>query len=64
MTLSLIVGYFKMNSAKKINALRGTPGQKIWRRGYYDHILRDDKDYDALTEYILSNPQNWLLNKE
>lgn len=64
MTLSLIVGYFKMNSTKKINALRGTPGQKIWQRGYYDHFLRDDKDYDALTEYILSNPQNWLLNKE
>ena len=64
MTLSLIVGYFKMTSAKKINVLRGTLGQTVWQRGYYDHILRDDRDYDALTEYILTNPQNWLVDKE
>lgn len=64
MTIPLIIGYFKMTSAKKINVLRGRPGGKVWQRGYFDHILRDDKDYDALTEYILMNPYNWLLDKE
>lgn len=53
-----------MTSAKKINMLLGTPGEKIWQRGYFHRILRDDKDYDALTEYILMNPHNWLLDKE
>jgi len=64
MKLPLVVGYLKMNTARKINRLRGTPGQTVWQRGYYDHILRDDRDYDALTEYILTNPQNWLVDKE
>ena len=64
MKLPLVVGYLKMNAAREINRLRGTPGQTVWQRGYYDHILRDDRDYDALTEYILTNPQNLLVDKE
>lgn len=64
MTLPLIVGYFKMNSAKKINALRKTTGSPVWQRGYYDHVLRDDKDYDELVEYIYSNPEHWGIDDD
>lgn len=59
MSLPLIVGYFKMNSAKRINLLRGTHGIAVWQRNYYDQILRSDKDYDDLVEYILTNSQRW-----
>lgn len=64
MTLPLIVGYFKMNSAKKINELRKKAGKPVWQRGYYDRILRDDRDYDELVEYIYSNPNYWGIDKD
>lgn len=59
MTLSLVMGYFKMNSAKRINLLRDTPRDHVWQRGYYDRILRPGREYPAAVEYILTNPQRW-----
>lgn len=64
MLLPLVMGYFKMNSAKNINLLRGTPGTPIWQRNYYDRALRDDKDCDDLIEYILTNPLRWGFDKD
>jgi hypothetical protein len=64
MTIPLILGYLKMNTAKRINLIRETPGAHVWQRGYYDKILRVDKDYDSLVEYILSNPARWGIDKD
>jgi len=64
MTIPLIIGYLKMNTAKQINLLRQTPGEQVWQRGYFDKILRVDKDYDSLVEYILTNPARWGMDKD
>lgn len=32
---------------------------QIWQRSYYDHIIRGEKDYLEIWEYIESNPQKW-----
>ncbi|GCE07517.1 hypothetical protein KDAU_48460 [Dictyobacter aurantiacus] len=29
---------------------------KIWQKRFYDHIIRDQRDFDAQTAYILNNP--------
>ncbi|HAL61782.1 MAG TPA: IS200/IS605 family transposase [Chloroflexi bacterium] len=29
---------------------------KLWQRGFYDHILREDEDLTTVGEYILHNP--------
>ena len=34
-------------------------GQTIFQRSYYDHIIRDGADYDAIKTYILENPATW-----
>ncbi len=34
-------------------------GRKIWQRGYYDHIIRDEADYLRVWEYIETNPGKW-----
>ena len=31
----------------------------IWQRNYYEHIIRDQADYERIGGYILSNPVNW-----
>lgn len=37
-----------------------TPFRKrLWQRDYYDHIIRDEREYLALEEYIINNPQSW-----
>ena len=36
-------------------------GEKIWQRSYYDHIIRDQNDYNEIWEYIDTNPKKWIL---
>ncbi|MHB8087426.1 MAG: transposase [Anaerolineaceae bacterium] len=64
MTIPLVVGYFKMNAAKQINYLRETQGTHVWQRNYYDKIIESDDEYDAISEYILTNPSRWGLDKD
>jgi len=40
--LSEIVRAFKTFSARRINVLRGTPGQRLWQRSYRDRIVRNE----------------------
>ena len=31
----------------------------VWQRNYYEHIIRNEQDYNAIAEYIIHNPENW-----
>lgn len=63
-SLSEIVRQFKTFSARRINALRGTPGVPVWQRNYYDHIIRSDRENEEVAVYIANNPANWLMDSE
>ena len=39
-------------------------GENIWQPRYYDHIIRNQKDYNEILEYIENNPRKWILTKE
>ena len=76
MTLPLVMGYFKMNSAKRINELLHSSGVPVWQRNYYEHIVRDtpvttihesplrERSLDAVRLYIHLNPERWQEDKE
>lgn len=34
-------------------------GKKIWHSRYYDHIVRNKKEYEMIYNYIENNPMNW-----
>lgn len=51
---------FKSVVCKQINMIRGTSGMKIWQANYYDHIIRNDKEYRRIADYIEKNPACWL----
>ncbi len=38
-------------------------GQSIWQRSFYDHVVRNKKDYDRLVKYIYENPLNWVYDE-
>ena len=37
---------------------------RLWQRSYYDHVIRDENDYEVISDYILSNPMNWDKDEE
>ena len=47
-----------------INRLQGTPGSVIWQRNYFDRVIRNDVELNAIREYIVNNPLRWDLDKE
>ena len=38
-------------------------GVPIFQRSYYDHVIRNQRDYDEIWEYIENNPRKWVLTK-
>ncbi len=34
-------------------------GQSVWQTSYYDHIIRNEKDYLEIWQYIDGNPARW-----
>ncbi len=64
MTLPLVVGYFKMNTAKRINEILDSAGVPVWQRNYYEHVIRDHEEYNRIHLYIDSNVDNWVSDEE
>jgi putative transposase len=56
-SLGAIVGSFKSAVTKRIGREHNVTG--IWQRNYYEHIIRDDKDLQRITDYIEANPSRW-----
>jgi REP element-mobilizing transposase RayT len=59
MLLPKIIGYLKMNTGKHINILAGTTGKPVWQKNYFEHIIRNEKAYYGIVEYIENNPLLW-----
>ena len=38
-------------------------GENIWQSRYYDHVIRNQKDYDEIWQYIENNPRKWVIQK-
>ena len=36
---------------------------KVWQRNYYEHIIRNERSFDYITNYIINNPSNWDKDK-
>ena len=34
-------------------------GSKLFQRSYHDHVIRGEKDYQKIWQYIDNNPANW-----
>ncbi len=35
-----------------------------WQPRYHDHIIRDEKSYHRIRNYIKNNPKNWEEDSE
>ena len=59
-TLGQIVAYFKYQSTKEMNRIETENAiTKFWQRSYYEHIIRNEKELQQKTDYIMDNPSQW-----
>ena len=58
-SLPSIIRSFKSASTRRINVMRKTPGQPVWQRNYYEHIIKGETDLDRIRQYIRDNPARW-----
>lgn len=58
--IGAMVRGFKGAASRRINQIRNTPGALVWQRNYYEHVIRDDADYNCIAEYVANNPQRWM----
>lgn len=55
--LGTIIGTWKAYVTREAHKVR--PDLKIWQRNFHDHIIRNERSYQEIWQYIESNPQNW-----
>lgn len=61
-SLPVVIGSFKSVCSKHIHKALPTLNF-AWQERYWDNIIRDEKAYNIISEYILNNPQNWDKDK-
>lgn len=37
---------------------------KFWQRNYYEHIVRNERELNAIRQYIIDNPKNWKKDRD
>jgi putative transposase len=57
-SLGVIVGTFKAA------VTRSTGRARVWQRGYYEHVVRDEADLERIRDYIVTNPAKWALDPD
>lgn len=55
-TISRVIKQFKGSVTKQV-------GRPIWQKSFYDHGIRNQRDYDEIWEYIENNPLKYALNR-
>lgn len=60
-TLGNIIGWYKYQVTKQVNDLTGNAGGRIFQRSYYDHVIRNQHDYNEIWQYIENNPKKWVI---
>jgi len=51
-TISTVVQQMK-------GAVTKSYGRSIWQKLFYDHVIRNQRDYDEIWNYIENNPLKW-----
>lgn len=54
-TMSVVLGNMKSYTSK-------ASGKSIWQDSFHDHVIRNQKDYDMIWQYIENNPKKWQLD--
>jgi putative transposase len=62
-SLGAVIQSFKAIVTKRARADLHFEGE-FWQRNYYEHLLRNEREFLGASEYILDNPRMWNLDQE
>ena len=60
---SIGVGKGELRFAPTTDALTIGSENKVWQRNYYEHIIRDERAYRNIANYIRTNSLRWNEDK-
>ena len=63
-TISNIIWWFKSKTTDEYikwvyNKKYKVFDKRLWQKGFYENIIRDEKWYIKIRDYIINNPYNW-----
>ncbi len=61
-TLSVIIRTYK--AAVTTVCRRANHDEFAWQRNYYEHIIRNERELNAIRQYIRNNPLKWELDRD
>ncbi len=61
-SIGSVLGSFKA-AVSRISRKSWTQ-ETIWQRNYYEHVIRNDKEFETIRQYVRNNPMNWELDRE
>ncbi len=60
-TIQQIVSLYKAGVSRKIR--KRDPKRIVWQRSFYEHVIRNQNDYDMIWNYIENNPVKWEMDR-
>jgi REP element-mobilizing transposase RayT len=42
---------------------RRTKGAPVWQRGHYERVVGNERQLNAIRQYIADNPASWILDR-
>lgn len=56
-SLETVVGSLKSGVSKQIHKLK--PDITVWQRSFHDHVIKNQKAYENIWQYVTYNHQKW-----
>jgi len=63
-SLGKVIRLFRSIISKQINKARATSRVPIWQRGYYERIVRDERQLNAVRVYIFDKHHRWYAGSD
>lgn len=63
-SLGSIIRSYKAAVTRRINHMRRSPSAKVWQRGFFERIVRDEQELERIQAYIRNNPERWAAAED
>lgn len=63
-SVGAIIQNFKSVVSRKLSTQNEKRKGSVWQRNYYEHVIRNEGEFNAISDYIITNPQNWEKDTE
>ena len=60
----VVQGFKSLTTIGWMRQNHGSTQTKIWQRGYYERVIRNGRELDAMRSYIANNAQKWNMDPE